>query len=43
MKPPTKIKLTFYLLGFGGAALFTVLLIREGAARVMQAFVTPNG
>lgn len=42
MKPPSKIKLTFYLLGFGGAALFTVLLIREGAARVMQAFVTPE-
>ena len=42
MKPPSKIKLTFYLLGLGGAALFTVLLIREGAARVMQAFVTPE-
>jgi putative membrane protein len=42
MKPPSKIKLTFYLLGLGGAALFTVLLIREGAARVMHAFVTPE-
>jgi len=42
MKSPSKIKLTFYLLGFAGAALFTVLLIREGAARVIQAFVTPE-
>jgi putative membrane protein len=42
MKSSSKIKLTFYLLGFAGAALFTVLLIREGAARVMQAFVTPE-
>ena len=42
MKSPSKIKVTFYLLGFAGAALFTVLLIREGAARVMQAFVTPE-
>jgi putative membrane protein len=42
MKSPNKVKLTFYLLGFGGAALFTVLLVREGAARVMEAFVTPE-
>jgi putative membrane protein len=42
MKSPGKLKLTFYLLGFAGAALFTTLLIREGAARVMQAFVTPE-
>ena len=42
MKSPSKIKLTFYLLGFAGAALFTVLLVREGAARVMQAFVAPK-
>src|SRR4029077_19149233 len=31
-----------YLLGLAGAALFTVLLIREGAAKVMVAFVTPE-
>src|SRR3984893_15397013 len=42
MKSAGKLKLTFYLLGFAGAALFTGLLIREGAARVMQALVTPE-
>jgi putative membrane protein len=42
MKAPSKIQLTFYLLGFAGAALFTALLIREGAARVLDAFVTPE-
>jgi len=42
MKSPGKLKLTFYLLGFAGAALFTTLLIREGAGRVMEAFVTPE-
>ena len=42
MKGPGKFKLTFYLLGFAGAALFTALLIREGAAKVLDAFVTPE-
>src|SRR6202011_793834 len=42
MKRPSKVQLTFYLLGFGGAALFTALLIREGAAKVLDAFVTPE-
>src|ERR1700724_3007379 len=42
MKSAGKLKLTFYLLGFAGVALFTGLLIREGAVRVMQAFVTPE-
>src|SRR5437588_3844759 len=42
MKAPSKVQLTFYLLGFGGAALFTALLIREGAAKVLDAFVTPE-
>lgn len=42
MKSPGKLKLTFYLLGFAGAALFTGLLIREGAGRVLQALVTPE-
>jgi putative membrane protein len=37
MKVPNKVRLTFYLLGFGGAALFTGLLIREGAAQVGSA------
>ena len=34
MKAPGKVQLTFYLLGFAGAALFTGLLIREGAPQV---------
>src|SRR4029077_6803440 len=42
MKVPNKVRLTFYLLGFAGVALFTGLLIREGAARVMASFVTPE-
>jgi putative membrane protein len=42
MRSPNKVKLTLYLLGFGGAALFTGLLIREGATRVLDAFVTPE-
>jgi putative membrane protein len=42
MKTRGKLKLTIYLLGFAGAALFTVLLIREGASRVLDAFVTPE-
>src|SRR2546421_4536359 len=42
MKGPGKFKLTFYLLGFGGIVLFTALLIREGAAKVLHAFVTPE-
>ena len=42
MNSPGTLKLTFYLLGFAGAVLFTGLLIREGAARVMQALVTPE-
>src|SRR5438094_3586122 len=42
MKSSGKIRLTFYLLGFAGAALFTALLIREGAAKVLDAFVTPE-
>jgi putative membrane protein len=31
-----------YLLGFGGVALFTTLLIREGAAKVFDQFATPE-
>jgi putative membrane protein len=37
MKVPNKVRLTFYLLGFAGAALFTGLLIREGAGQVGSA------
>jgi len=37
MKVPNKVRITFYLLGFAGAALFTFLLIREGAAQVGSA------
>ena len=36
----TKLKLTIYLLGFAGAALFTVLLIRQGAMSVGSAVAT---
>ena len=35
-----KVRFIFYLLGFGGAALFTILLIREGAAQVGSAMAT---
>ena len=34
MKAPGKIQLTVYILGFAGAALFTILLIRQGVASV---------
>jgi putative membrane protein len=34
MKTSGKLKLTIYLLGFAGAALFTILLIRQGAMSV---------
>lgn len=34
MKARSKVQLTFYLLGFAGVALFTTLLIREGAPQV---------
>jgi putative membrane protein len=40
MKAPGKIQLTFYLLGFAGAALFTGLLIRQGASQVGAAVAT---
>ena len=40
MKAPGKVQLTFYLLGFAGAALFTGLLIRQGASQVGAAFAT---
>ena len=40
MKAPGKVQLTFYLLGFAGAALFTGLLIRQGASQVGAAVAT---
>jgi putative membrane protein len=40
MKIPNRIRLTFYLLAFAGAALFTVLLVREGAPQVGKAIAT---
>ncbi len=40
MKIPSKVRLTFYLLAFAGAALFTFLLIREGAVQVGSAIAT---
>jgi putative membrane protein len=38
MKAPGKIQITIWLLGLGGAALFTFLLIRQGASQVGIAF-----
>jgi putative membrane protein len=40
MKVPNKVRLTFYSLGFAGAALFTTLLIREGAGQIGSAIAT---
>jgi len=40
MKTGGKLKLTIYLLGFAGAALFTILLIRQGAMSVGAAIAT---
>jgi putative membrane protein len=40
MKTGGKLKLTFFLLGFAGAALFTVLLIRQGVMSVGTAVAT---
>jgi putative membrane protein len=37
-----KLRITIYLLGFAGAALFTALLVREGFSKVIDAFVTPE-
>ena len=40
MESSGKLKLTIYLLGFAGAALFTILLIRQGAMSVGTAVAT---
>src|ERR1700720_342722 len=40
MKAPAKVQLTIYVLGLVGAALFTVLLIRQGAGAVGAAIAT---
>jgi putative membrane protein len=40
MKAGGKLKLTIYLLGFAGAALFTILLVRQGAMSVGSAVAT---
>lgn len=40
MKIPNRIRLTFYFLAIAGAALFTVLLVREGAPQVGRAMAT---
>jgi putative membrane protein len=40
MKVPGRIRLTFYLLAFAGAALFTALLVREGAGQIGGAIAT---
>ncbi len=40
MKAPGKIQITVWLLGLAGAALFTILLIRQGAHQVGAAFAS---
>src|SRR3989454_3443023 len=40
MKAPTKIQITVWLFGLAGAALFTILLIRQGAPQVGAAFAS---
>src|SRR5437762_9721854 len=40
MKARGKTRIAIYLLGFAGAALFTLLLIRQGAASVGSAVAT---
>src|SRR6201997_5921985 len=40
MKAPAKIQITVWLLGLIGAALFTFLLIRQGASQVGAAFAS---
>ena len=40
MKAGAKLKLTIYLLGFAGAVLFTILLVRQGAMSVGTAVAT---
>ncbi len=40
MKAPGKIQITVWLLGLAGAALFTILLIRQGAPHVGAAFAS---
>lgn len=40
MKAPGKIHVTIWLLGLAGAALFTFLLIRQGAPQVVAAFAS---
>jgi putative membrane protein len=40
MKAPGKIRVTVWLLGLAGAALFTGLLIRQGVGQVLDAFAT---
>jgi putative membrane protein len=40
MKSGKRIRIVFYLLIAGGAALFTLLLIRQGAPQVMAAFAS---
>jgi len=40
VKVPSRVRLTFYLLALAGAALFTALLVREGAPQVAKAIAT---
>jgi putative membrane protein len=40
MKASDKVRVTLYVLAFAGAALFTALLIHQGAGEVLDAFAT---
>jgi hypothetical protein len=40
MRGGKKIRIAFYLLAAGGAALFTLLLVRQGAPHVIAAFAS---
>src|SRR5262249_12361261 len=40
MKAPGKIHIAIWLLGLGGAALFTGLLVHQGVGQVLSAFAT---
>src|SRR5438552_15542320 len=42
MKAPGKIQITVWLLGLAGAALFTILLIRQGSPQVGAAFASAS-
>jgi putative membrane protein len=42
MKPGSKLRVIAYLLAFGGALLVTVLIVREGATRILSALASAS-